>query len=47
MKIISDEQIAEIIFLLNNHQTMAAKIKLSNLEELKEKKDLVSIDTPI
>lgn len=36
MKIITDEQLTEIIFLLNHHQIMTAKIKLLNLEELKE-----------
>jgi len=39
MKIITDEQLTEIIFLINNHQMMVAKKKLLSLEDLPEEKE--------
>jgi hypothetical protein len=39
MKIISEEKLAEIIIMLNNHQILKAKKELYSLEELPEKKE--------
>jgi hypothetical protein len=45
MKIISEEKIAELIVLINNHQTLKVRKELLSLEDSKEFTNPVEQDT--